>query len=272
MRLFLLLSLCFLLHSLIAQDSCKGKIRAEFVCFSTCQDQDIGLFNTSFTSTKKCSYNWKFGDGSSSNIRTPVKSFSKGGRIYKVELILYDSGIACRDTFTTSVNIFRLPNSGFQAYFHILHDSVYRYYVSPFEYPKYHYYTWYLPNGDSLAGFMLNQIIFPDTLTHIEKDIRLKVSNNLGCVSESSLDYSIVGVQKITDKSKIKILGNPSSNGHIKIINNDIDTYYEITSMDGKIMKSSYLKKGENQLDINTKGIYYLILDKGKTVFKIMIL
>ena len=78
-----------------------------------------GLVNFSNTTTgtnANTSYNWDFGDGTSSNLMNPSKTYTNGG-IYSVTLKTFQSNsTSCRDSLTKSVWVMSttcIPNANF---------------------------------------------------------------------------------------------------------------------------------------------------------------
>ncbi|MFY7848277.1 MAG: PKD domain-containing protein, partial [Bacteroidia bacterium] len=84
---------------------------ADFSLNSNTQCIRGNRFTTTNSSTGASSYDWIFGDGTSSTLSNPAKSYTTAGT-YNIRLIAITSN-GCRDTLTRSVTVNAGPTAGF---------------------------------------------------------------------------------------------------------------------------------------------------------------
>jgi hypothetical protein len=256
---FKLLIVCFLaifLHG-NAEDSCKYLLRAEFVAISSCPSQDIGLFNTSYSSSQKVSYQWNFGDGRTSIEEQPKVCYKIGNQMYTISLDLFDSVSKCKAYYQKSVWIYATPNNHFSSEIKYSNNQIYRYFKVFNSNPIEHSYTWYLPNYDSIYVVGSNELWLKDTYHLNSCKIAVKVKSNDGCVSTYSKDYRLLSTVN-TQNEKVSIITR--QNGEILIQNLENQNSYSIINHLGQQIQKGCIES--NQLIINnlSTGLYHFIL------------
>ncbi|MES2780981.1 MAG: M6 family metalloprotease domain-containing protein [Bacteroidota bacterium] len=122
-----------------------GKAAAGFSPSATsgCAPLLVSLSNQSNFSI---SYEWQFGDGTTSTEDNPVKIYTTPGT-YKVTLYVYDSTQMLADSFSTNINVYKSPEA--LAYFSQTEDSV----IFVNESNGADYYYWMFSNGISSQAF-----------------------------------------------------------------------------------------------------------------------
>jgi hypothetical protein len=259
---FKLIFICFFAFFITsgkAMDSCKHLLRAEFVAISSCPSQDIGLFNTSFTSHSKVSYHWQLGDGRTSIEKQPKVSYPVGNQMYTISLDVFDSVSKCRAYCQKNIWIYDQPKNKFSSEIRYSNNETFRYFKVQQSNPIEHSYTWYLPNHDSIYIVGSNELWLKDTYHLSSCKIALKVKSNDGCVSTYSKDYRLLS----SDDSQIeKITIINKQNGETLIQNLENQSSYTILNHLGQAIQSGNIES--NQLIINnlTPGFYhFLVLD-----------
>lgn len=139
------------------------------------------------------SYQWTFGDGTTSADFNPVKSYNTGGS-YPVTLIT-DNNV-CADTFTTILNVDSCPVAEFTYQINNLNGF---FNAQP---TNTAYYTWHFGDGDSA------KVTYPNVI-HIYQQpgnytVELKVENSIGC--KETKDASVLlqlpnGVNEIANSN-----------------------------------------------------------------------
>ena len=90
----------------------KYNLRAEFGSFMLdCFKNAVQLTNQSATNHGSLTYEWNFGDGSTSNIKSPVDTFKTSG-LHTVSLVVKNPPSECTDTITKTVESFSPPLVG----------------------------------------------------------------------------------------------------------------------------------------------------------------
>jgi PKD repeat protein len=83
----------------------------DFEIEDTCQTDEVTLSNNSSIASGTLSYNWDFGNGSSSNAKTPTLFYTNDGN-YTIELKA-TSNSGCADSLSKSISIFEKPAASF---------------------------------------------------------------------------------------------------------------------------------------------------------------
>jgi PKD repeat protein len=84
---------------------------ANFSITDSCEATLVSLINSTTISSGTLSYNWNFGDGTTSVMTSPSKSFSNSG-VYSVNLTAI-SGLGCSHQITKTVDIYPVPQIAF---------------------------------------------------------------------------------------------------------------------------------------------------------------
>ena len=105
---FKFLSLCFVLTSLLACDLSEeaiappGKLEVKYTYIKELEAGKVTFINTSVNAD---SFLWEFGDGTTSTVKDPVKTFTETGD-YLVKLTASNSKTGMTDSFSSTISVF----------------------------------------------------------------------------------------------------------------------------------------------------------------------
>lgn len=85
--------------------------QVDFTVADTCELSSVRLVNKSGIKSGTVNYRWSFGNGSTSQLKSPSPSYSTNGT-YQVKLVV-NSAAGCSDSTTQSINVFDLPEANF---------------------------------------------------------------------------------------------------------------------------------------------------------------
>jgi len=171
--------------------------QAEFSLRDTCETNDVSLSNLSRISTSdQLSYQWKFGDNTTSTQVNPIKNFSIA-KDYNVELIV-TSDKSCKDTVTKPVTIHPNPIVNFD-FIEVCegNDVTFRNFSSISSGTI--AYNWDFGNGQK-SSFKNPVETFDKANTYI---VTLKATSSKACVASLSKNLEIFPLPIIDIPSKV---------------------------------------------------------------------
>jgi PKD repeat protein len=209
---------------------------------------------------------WQFGDGTTSNITNPTKSFSSNGN-YQVRLVALSSD-NCRDTAIKTITVFQSPKADailgpFVAY---TGDASIKYIALPLQN---HSYNWLITNGKIISG-QGTRTVFAEFHDTGLQTISLVLTNNSSCSDTVSLnvfvkDYNSIGLNN-TEFQNLMVYPNPVANTLYIQSSHDFKKY-KITDMKGAVRYEGGFSTSLNVASLSV-GAYllYLIDDNGRSV------
>lgn len=237
--------------------------KAAFDANDVCEDSLV-LFNN--VSIGGVSYDWKFGDGNISKIKSPIHKYVITGisRTFNVSLTVFVPG-GCSDSITKAVTVNANPKSDFK--FNISGRMV-NFLASEIGASNY---QWAFGDGGNANSTT------PNTSYHYTKfpsgkyKACLKVTNAANCFSETCNEINITGgFASINSPGEIQIYPNPNSgNFTIEVKEPKDNLKLELFNSIGQRIYTSPLEYGLNLLDLDIPdGIYFLNIVSGEKVFK----
>ena len=242
----------------ITREIIIGTITKAKFNFQNCTNQFLNM------STCASLFLWKFGDGTTSSLPSPIHQYADTGT-YVVTLIVYN-GVAS-DTLTKSIKIASIgyPNPTFTVT--LSNDTVYCKVTGGVW--SANNLTWYFSDGTSATSANAFHV-FQDTGTY---NVRLRVINGCGMFMKDTLvtvNYLITAINNLqSTKSNSIIYPNPSKN--IITVSTDIKDPIEFISIydvfGQKVMQVKSSDKHQT-IDINQlNGGSYILRIKTETNF-----
>lgn len=257
---YLTLILCLgQMDGILAFDSCHYSLRADFVAADACPGQDIGLTNISLTHTGHYRWQWFLGDGRYSEEFNPVVNYPRGGVYRKITLKVYDSFSHCRDSIQKTLEVFPQPESDFKSVCTSDEYTHYRLFSAYKSNPIDHAFTWYFPWGDSVYITGKNNLLIPDTFKSGTGLMTLKVQSAMGCVSVTSRNYNVVGLEETHD-NRITVYGL-SNTIAFKL---DDCANYSLFNAEGRWLQNGTLSASDSRITDLQSGVYYVVLNSEK--------
>ena len=257
----ILLIICLILAiQLRAADTCKAMIQANFDVQDVCLGNESVFNNTSASDPLESFYTWRFGDGNVSNQRHPKHLYSSA-QVYAVWLkVVMKNG--CTDSIAKVFDVIDLPICGFKVSYKY-NQSQREVTATPNQGVKPTYEWTYLYTQKS-TNQILNFVFPNDSMPknfRAEK-IVLKVTNQFGCSARDSIQTIFVrlpqeDVESILVENTDFNFANPSS-GQLSIYNKGNDYTYQLIDITGQLIKSGVLTKGQNRIEIDQTGIFFL--------------
>ncbi|NUM31422.1 MAG: PKD domain-containing protein [Bacteroidetes bacterium] len=242
----------------------KLQSKADFTTADVCQGQYAVFTNNSTVSSGNLLYNWKFGDGKTSNIQSPRHVYTDlVSKTYNVTLTAIVPG-GCSDSITKSVSVNTNPDASFTynmsgrlVYFkaNLAGGTSYHWDFgdggsSETQSAQYHYLNY--PSGKYLAC--------------------LTVKNSADCFDQTCQMISINGsVSKINKNSRTYISPNPNNGNFTITIENPKDglsiIVYDILGNEIKNIETNKLKTSY-EINLNvSQGIYYVKINNGGSTY-----
>lgn len=138
------------------------------------------------TSSGKLSYFWDFGDGTSSKLQTPVKTYSKSG-IYRVVLTAKNDSTGCVDSFIGKASVLSKPIAGFNSTNVCTGTSVNFYSASSAGSGTVRSLSWDF--GDGTTSTTANPVkTYSKAGTY---NVKIKVENSYGCMDSTVKQVTI---------------------------------------------------------------------------------
>ncbi len=243
-----------------AADTCKAMIQANFDVQDVCLGDEVVFNNTSVSDPNESNYFWNFGDGENDNQMHPNHTY-KDAQTYIVELkVLLKNG--CKDSILKVITIKELPTCGFTVSSKYK-QSQYEVTASPNQgvMPTYEWtYLYTLKSTNQILNFM-----FPtDSLAknYRAEKIVLKVTNQFGCSARDSIQTIFArtpegDVENIIVENTDFNFTNPSS-VQLSIYNKGNDYTFQLIHITGQVTKSGVLTEGNNRIEIDQTGLYFL--------------
>ena len=209
---------------------------------------------------------WHFGDGTTSSLINPTKTFSNPGT-YNVKLIVVSNN-GCIDSTISTVTVRNSPNAGSIAgqNTNVLPNTQYLYNINQ---QLNHTYEWVIENGAIITGQGTNAITIQWLNNGIGK-LNCIITNSNNCTDTAKLEL-IVGATGIDNKySNIKIYPNPTSDIiHFEGLTLNEFTLINIYDVQGKLILSREIKE-QGVIDISefNNGIY--IIKIGEMAYRIV--
>ncbi|MFT5724456.1 MAG: hypothetical protein ACI9JN_001575 [Bacteroidia bacterium] len=238
----------------------KVQSKANYSADDVCENDSVLFMNLSQDAT---SFNWKFGDGESSSLKSPKHPYNIGGitLTYIVTLVaIVPDG--CSDSITMAVTVNANPNSDFyfttngeQVNFNAVETNATQY-------------QWTFGDGEKLNTTnpknTYNYPNFPAGYTAC-----LKVLNNAGCFSETCKEISTTSWVNNLTKPKIIIYPNPNSgNFTIEITEPNENLTIEIFNQLGQMVHITKSNQFSNIVAFNlANGIYLVKVTNGDGTF-----
>jgi PKD repeat protein len=240
----------------------KQEATANFTANDVCEDSAVNFINTS---KDGLNYEWKYGDGKSSNLESPKHQYLISGvtQTFNVSLIAKVPN-GCADTITNSVTINANPKSDFsfttsdrQVSFTAIEKSATNY-------------NWTFGDGGT------SNTTNPKTTYNYSKfpsgkyTACLKVSNIAGCVSETCKEVNITGLAtQLVKESGFKIYPNPSQGSFtVEVLNQKGPIVIEVYNSTGQLVYKRISSQSIVKLDLMVpNGVYLIRVNNGEQVF-----
>lgn len=258
----ILLIFCLVLAiHLKATDTCKAMILANFDVQDVCLGNESVFNNTSASDPNESNYTWQFGDGNVSNQRHPKHLYSSA-QVYAVWLkVVMKNG--CTDSVVKVFDVNPLPFCAFTVSVDYKQNQQRTVQATPKSgvNPTYKWtYLYTQTSNDQILNF-----VFPaDSIAKNFKaeKIVLKVTNQFGCSASDSIQSIFPrlpqeDVENILFENTDFNFANPSS-GQLSIYNKGNDYTFQLIAITGQLIKSGVLTKGQNRLEIDQKGIFFI--------------
>ena len=185
----------------------KRQAKADFEAFDVCEGEPVQFTNRSNIDYGNIDFEWRFGDGNSSNLTSPKKTFSISGnsRTYLVTLVAKVND-GCSDSITKPITINAKSNAKFNY-------SVAGRFVSfePTETNASFSYNWRFGEGTRS-----NEITPTHEYKNIDKgsfEVCLGLVNNASCLSEwcETIGINLVGINNLKNTA-FEVYPNPAIN------------------------------------------------------------
>lgn len=236
-------------------DTLKLEIRikttkADFEAKDACELDTVVFTNTSgFLGGRN--YTWKFGDGTTEQVKNPKHFYKINGisQTYNVTLVT-SIGDGCKDSITKAVTVNANPVSDFTF---TASGKDYNFEATQLGNTKY---RWLFGDGDSSAMAKPSHT-YTDLLTM--HTVCLKVTNVANCVSESCQQVTTVAIA--TPKpSGFTIYPNPNNGSFtIELTNPERDAAIEVFDLLGKLVKKVERVGKVTLIDLDVESGIYLV-------------
>jgi PKD repeat protein len=200
---------------------------------------------------------WSFGDGTTSSLINPVKTYSNIG-IYNVKLITISNN-GCSDSTNVIVTVLNNPVAGSIAgpNTNIQTNTQYLYNINQ---QLNHTYEWQIENGAIISGQGTNAINI-QWLNNGKGILRCIITNTNNCTDTAKLQLNVgpTGINEIKN-SNIKIYPNPTNNIiNIEGLNKNENNTIHIFDVQGKlVITKTITDKGTIDLSELNKGVYVI--------------
>jgi len=232
-----------------------ANLKASFDITDVCENDSAIFINKSSDAN---AFKWKFGDGNSSDKKSPNYMYQINGisRTFNVNLLAIVTQ-NCKDSITKQVTINANPNSDFNFFFN---QNMVEFKATQSGNTDY---KWHFGNGDSSSTKDVTYI-YPKAGNYTAC---LKVTNAANCFSETCKDISVtVGISNFIKLNGFKIYPNPNS-GSFTVENwetKEILTV-EVINQIGQIVYKTQLNEYSKKYDINlANGIYFIKVSDGE--------
>lgn len=256
-------------------DGCKDKItkevevllqaKANFTADDVCEDS-MAIFKNLSDDAKE--YQWRFGDGNSSNSGSPKHLYTiNGSTTYNVTLVA-KSG--CSDSITRAVTVHAKPNPDFS---YTMSGNRVEFKAKEISAVKY---EWDFGDGGTNSTTSPNTVNTYDKFPSGKYTVCLKLTNLEGCVSDTCMEINITGtVVSFLKSNTIQIYPNPNDGKFtIHIAKPGNHDKIEIYDPLGKLVYSNSIHQSFTDLGFEiSEGIYLLKLLNSEEIsyFKIIV-
>jgi hypothetical protein len=244
-----------------AADTCKAMIQANFDVQDVCLGDEAVFNNTSVSDPNESSYTWKFDDGNFSSQRHPKYRYSSA-QTYTVWLkVVLKNG--CTDSIAKVFDVIPLPFCAFTVSVDYKQNQQRTVQATP-KLGVMPTYKWTYLYTQTSNNQILNFVFPADSIAKNFKaeKIVLKVTNQFGCSARDSIQTIFArtpegDVENILVENTDFNFANPSS-GQLLIYNKGNDYTFQLIDITGQLIKSGVLTKGNNRLEIDQTGIFFL--------------
>jgi hypothetical protein len=225
----------------------KPHSKADFIVNDVCEN-DSAVFNNK--SQDATGYNWKFGDGQSSQIQHPKHKFEISNTTTFNVSLLATVNNGCFDSITKAITVNQNPNSNFN--YTIAGTKIdLKAIINGLS-----KYKWTFNNTDS---FTTNNQTFSQILKSGQNQVCLVVTDLVGCSSKTCKDIAVGSTNHIKHGNFV-IYPNPNNgNFIIKIDNPTNEVSIAIFDLIGNLIKTIEATSSEQLYHIElpkTQGIY----------------
>ena len=235
----------------------KPQSKADFTATDVCETDSAVFINKSQDAT---GYNWKFGDGQTTNLPTPKHNYKiSNTTTYNVTLVAQVTN-GCADSVTKAVTINKNPSSDF--------SYTYNGTKVDLKITKAgNSYQWKFGTTDSAKT---SATTYSHTIKSSDQTkVCLTATDISGCSSQTCKNVS-VGILKVSEKS-FKIYPNPNNGSfNIEIENPSKEVSIEIFNLLGERVKKVETNSSKSiyEIDLNsTDGIYLVKVKNGISVW-----
>ena len=243
---------------------------ANFEALDACLGSNV-IFTNKTLGGGVIKYKWKFGDGDSSELFSPIKKY-KGNvaSTFNVTLTAYNIG-GCQDVVTIPINITENPTCGFT--YKSAGTGGYEYIFTP-NVLTYPFYQWSFEGGGYSNLPIAKHKFYNDGKFRVR--VFMKTVDNCECIdSNTFVTVNHVGINSIENNPSISYFPNPN-NGSFNIRISDISPTesftLNITDLAGRAIYTNKLvgnKNHEISFTNFTNGVYTLeiIKQSGERIF-----
>ncbi len=237
---------------------------ANFEALDACTGSNV-IFTNRTTGGGTINYKWKFGDGDSSSLFSPVKKYTTSiASTYNVTLVAKNLG-GCEDAITIPINIKEAPSCGFT--YKSAGTGGYEYIFTP-NVLTYPFYQWSFEGGGS------SNLVSPIHKFQSDGKYRIrafmKTVDGCECLDTSQiLMVNHVGINNLNTYKSFKIYPNPNNgNFTIEIENPSKDVSIEIFNILGERVGRVEKVGKVNSLDLDVaNGMYWVRVKNGGVVW-----
>ncbi len=235
----------------------KPQSKADFTATDVCETDSAVFINKSQDAT---GYNWKFGDGQTTNLPTPKHNYKiSNTTTYNVTLVAQVTN-GCADSVTKAVTINKNPSSDFSYTYHGTKVDLKITKAG-------NSYQWKFGTTDSAKT---SATTYSHTIKSSDQTkVCLTATDISGCSSQTCKNVS-VGILKVSEKS-FKIYPNPNNGSfNIEIENPSKEVSIEIFNLLGERVKKVETNSSKSiyEIDLNsTDGIYLVKVKNGISVW-----
>ncbi len=268
MKKFIILIISYLLVTpLKASDTCKAMIQANFTVSDVCLGEEAVFNNTSTSDTNVSTFIWHFGDGNISSQRE-ARHLYNDAQIYTILLkVILNNG--CTDSIIKVMTVNALPYCAFTVSHKWTQNPTEAIVTATPNANVLPNYEWtYLYNKTSNKQIL--DFIFPyDSIAKNFKaeKIVLKITNPLGCSAKDSINAifaRIPGSLNSISKYNVDLSFTNPSPSIISIFNSGKDCQFQLTDINGKLVKTGVLSAGSNLIELKSVGAYFLTTTNSK--------
>lgn len=243
------------------------KPNANFSVTEGCDGQGVVFTNYSEFNNKELSYEWKFGDGTSSTIHSPIHVYRVSETTtFNASLTVKSGDGECTDTYTRPVTVHSVPSCEFEAIQSTADRTLWKFVPEATDSLNLQY-TWIFEgSGASVDPTPSHRFAYPDARYRVILSIRS--GDGCACIDSSTqitTSWSL-SARQIAKESLVSLTPNPAvsvvtiraQQGHLPV--NGVVRILDIT---GKPVTSQPLgTNSRNGLTLNVSGLaegYYLV-------------